>query len=117
MDHAAPTEVVGVTTAVEVVAGATHTCARNMDGSVVCWGSNRRGELGDNMMEGHTVCTLGGTSQDCSRSPVTVTGVTGAAGLAAGVKHTCALTTAGAVFCWGFNENKQIGNGVIADAF
>src|SRR3990172_4613494 len=61
MDHAAPTEVVGVTTAVEVVAGATHTCARNMDGSVVCWGSNRRGELGDNMMEGHTVCTLGGT--------------------------------------------------------
>lgn len=117
LDHPDPTEVAGLTTAVEVAAGATHTCARNMDGSVACWGSNRRGELGDDMMEGHTSCTLGGTTQDCSRSPVTVSGLTGATQLAAGLKHTCALTTAGEVFCWGYNENKQIGNGVIADAF
>ncbi len=117
MDHADPTEVVGVTNAVEVVAGSSHTCARNMDGSVVCWGANRRGELGDDMVDGHTVCTFGATSVDCSSTPVTVSGLTGAAELAAGFKHTCARTAAGAVLCWGFNESKQIGNGVIADAF
>lgn len=117
IDHPDPTEVVGITNAVEVVAGATHTCARNMDGTVACWGSNRRGELGDGMMDGHMVCTLGGTSQDCSRTPVTVSGLTGATQIAAGMKHNCALTSMGQVFCWGFNENKQIGNGVIDDAF
>ena len=117
LDHADPTEVVGITDAVEVVAGATHTCVRKMDGTVACWGSNRRGELGDDMMEGHTSCTLGGTTQDCSRSPVTVSGLTGATQLTAGMKHNCALTSTGDVYCWGFNENKQIGNGVIADVF
>jgi alpha-tubulin suppressor-like RCC1 family protein len=31
---------------VEVVAGATHTCARNLGDEVLCWGSNSVGQLG-----------------------------------------------------------------------
>jgi len=117
MDSAVPVDVTGLTDAVEIAAGDGHTCARRMGGTVVCWGSNRRGEIGDGMMDGHSVCTFGATSIDCSSTPVAVTGVTGAAEITAGFKHTCARTTAGEVFCWGFNEFKQIGNGTVLDAF
>jgi alpha-tubulin suppressor-like RCC1 family protein len=37
----------GLTDAVEIQAGATHTCARRRNGEVLCWGSNSTGELGD----------------------------------------------------------------------
>jgi len=33
--------------AVEIAAGAAHTCARLASGSVACWGFNDRGQLGD----------------------------------------------------------------------
>ena len=38
----------------------------------------------------------------------------GLAQIAAGTSHTCALTTAGSVECWGSNEWGQIGNGAIS---
>lgn len=42
-----PTPVVGLTTAVELAAGGSHTCARLQGGSVECWGNNVDGQLGD----------------------------------------------------------------------
>lgn len=82
--------------------GDRHSCAA-VDGVVYCWGSNRDGQLGD------------GTLTD-SPTPVMTQGITGTVtGLATGASHSCARTTDGALYCWGGNEQSQLGDGSTAD--
>ncbi|MFO0557552.1 MAG: MopE-related protein [Polyangiales bacterium] len=94
-----PTAVVGLTDAVELSAGAQHTCARRAGGEVVCWGYNGSGQLGD------------GTSSNTRRTPVIATGAAGALDLEAGAWHTCARRPGGQVHCWGWNISGQLGDG------
>ncbi|MBK6531849.1 MAG: RCC1 repeat-containing protein [Deltaproteobacteria bacterium] len=84
---------------VQVAAGGEHTCARFSDGSAQCWGSGNTGELGD------------GVTARSRHVPVAVSGLTGAAALAAGSFGTCARMTDGTVRCWGYNSDGQIGDG------
>ncbi len=95
-----PTAVSGLGSGVvELTAGVDHTCARRTDGSAWCWGNNYRGQLGDGTTTSRTV-------------PTAVSGfASGTLQLSAGEQYTCAVKTGGALWCWGFNTNGQLGDG------
>lgn len=82
-----------------IAGGGLHACALLIDGRVNCWGSNDQGQLG-NGAAGGSVST-----------PVEVLGISGAVGIAAGVRHTCAWFQDGTAMCWGQNDQGQLGNG------
>lgn len=86
-----------------ISAGGDHACAVTQGGGLKCWGGNAFGELGD-----------GTTSR--RDQPQDVPGLTqGVNMVAVGLFHTCALTTAGGVKCWGYNFDGQLGDGTNLD--
>jgi alpha-tubulin suppressor-like RCC1 family protein len=92
-----------LTNVVEVVAGATHSCALLTDHTVACWGANSVSQLGD------------GTTT-ARRAAIIVPAWTGVAEIVAGTSHTCARMMDGTVRCWGTNTSGQIGIGSTAPA-
>lgn len=98
-----PTAVVGLPPATALALGKDFSCALTSGGGVKCWGNNRNGQLGD------------GTATS-RPTPVDVSGLTsGVKAIAAGVAHACALTTAGALKCWGDNSWRALGTGSSAN--
>ncbi len=90
----------GITNAVAIGAGGSHTCAVLSNGTVKCWGSNLLGEIGD------------GTVGTDRLTPVPVGGLAGpAVAIAASVVNTCALLANGTAECWGGNAFGQVANG------
>lgn len=104
-DHLVPTEIPGLTNGIAAIStGSNHSCALTDAGGVKCWGYNNFGQLGN------------GSTTD-GHAPVDVVGMSsGIAAISLGRYHTCALTTAGGVKCWGFNSDGQLGDGTTTDS-
>ncbi|MBI4700441.1 MAG: hypothetical protein HY744_04610, partial [Deltaproteobacteria bacterium] len=86
--------------ATSINAADSSTCARLADGTLNCWGANDRGQLGlGHLNERHV--------------PEQVPGLAGVAQPSAGSsgRHYCASLAGGDVWCWGYGEFGQVGNG------
>jgi alpha-tubulin suppressor-like RCC1 family protein len=89
--------------ATSLSAGLFHACASVPGGGVVCWGLGGEGQLGTQQLP------PGGSTFDSTFTPVTVPGVTGATSVTVGDYHSCAIVTGGQVWCWGRNDEGQLG--------
>ena len=107
----APVSVPGLDSVTRLAAGASHICALKSDGSVVCWGGNEEGQLGDGMLDHPMNCMPGSSFLDCSSTPVTVTLPSAAVTIASGLEHSCAILMDGEIYCWGYNDQRQLGDG------
>jgi alpha-tubulin suppressor-like RCC1 family protein len=95
-------------TALQIVGGAIHTCARLDDSTVKCWGAGNGGQLGlgDLVERGSGPGEMGANLPPVDFGP----GRT-AVQLAAGDVHSCARLENGSVKCWGNNFYGQLGLG------
>lgn len=77
-----------------------HQCAIMEDASLRCWGGNMN----------HQVTGVN-TEFQTSPVPITIAGVTGFRSVTTGENHTCAISLDNRLFCWGSNEDGQVGGG------
>ncbi|MFM7679438.1 MAG: hypothetical protein ACKO83_11380, partial [Roseiflexaceae bacterium] len=95
-------------TFVQIDVGSRTTCALTAAGQAYCWGDNNYGQLGN----GKT-----GLQQGWSTTPVAVQlpveGMDTAVftNISTSGATTCAVSTTGAVYCWGMSDLGQAGNG------
>jgi alpha-tubulin suppressor-like RCC1 family protein len=100
-DRGAPVPVSGGLAFVALVGGAEHTCGIATNGAAYCWGYNAFGQLGNASVPRFT----------SALTPVLVDGGHTFASLGTGDSHTCGVTASGSGYCWGWNQNGQLGDG------
>lgn len=112
---AVPSAVAGELSFSVVAVGTAHTCALTASGAPYCWGSNSNGELGIGTPPPVSGCWPDSGLTCGSLTPVAVSGDLQFSDIDAS-EHTCAVSSAGAAYCWGKNPYGQIGLGVAAGA-
>jgi alpha-tubulin suppressor-like RCC1 family protein len=108
-DQASPSAVdtsTGLTTTnvASISGGNGQTCALTTTGQAYCWGTDSNGQVGNGATTGNQASP---SAVDTSTGLTT----TNVAKLSAGNDHTCAVTTTGRAFCWGWDNYGELGNG------
>ncbi|HWG74700.1 MAG TPA: hypothetical protein VG184_11675, partial [Acidimicrobiales bacterium] len=102
-DYRAPSGVAGTGGAVAVAGGDLHSVALMPGGTVVDWGNDQYGQLGDNI-------SVNGLPQDRS-TPYAVCGLSGIVGIGAGSYDTYAVDATGGLWGWGWNRTGNLSDG------
>ena len=88
-------------TLVQISSGFSDSCALDSSGAVYCWGNNDHGQLGDgNFTSSETPVAVGGALAGLTLTQIGV-----------GDNYACAVDSAGAVYCWGDNDEGELGDG------
>lgn len=105
-----------------VSAGYYHSVALISNGTVMTWGSNTHGELGNGLSTYSLIPTqvLTGVTNNVTGADGKVTAVaevfSGADAVIAGAGHTLAHKADGTVWAWGLNDTGQLGNNTLTDS-
>lgn len=98
-----PSAVTGELTWRAISSGGLHTCGVSEAQVAYCWGNGFRGALGNGSKEflawSVPVLVQGGLSWDS---------------VYASAASSCGITNTGSAYCWGFNKNGSLGNGVVS---
>jgi alpha-tubulin suppressor-like RCC1 family protein len=94
-----PVLVLGGIDFVSVSTGSDHSCGTSIANIGYCWGANWNGQLGN------------GTSGNQEDEPDQVSGGLSLTSIVVGSGHTCGITSADEVYCWGGNWDGQLGDG------
>jgi alpha-tubulin suppressor-like RCC1 family protein len=90
--------------AAAISSGSYHSCALLNDGNVQCWGQNSGGKLGNNSnVSSNSPVMVQGFSNSIASDPVIA--------ISGGQGHTCALTQNKNLYCWGGNQDGEVGDG------
>jgi alpha-tubulin suppressor-like RCC1 family protein len=93
----------------QITAGEFHACALDTAGVAFCWGDNPFGELGNNTTNSSAVPVAVYTAGVLTGKKLTQIAT-------AGEFDTCAVSSLGAAYCWGYNADGQLGNGTTNDS-
>lgn len=105
----AGTSVTTRTLAIAIVdGGANFTCGLDGTGKAFCWGVNPVGQLGNNSTTNSSVPVAVSTAGVLGGKTLTA--------ISAGAAHGCVLADNAKVYCWGFNNYGQLGNGTTANS-
>ncbi len=99
-----PVTVNGLSGVRAIAAGAQHSLVLLSNSTVMAWGEDAFGQLGD------------GSIVRSEEAPVAVGGLTGVTAIAAGGEHSMALLGNGTVMTWGEDKFGELGNGSAGEA-
>ena len=94
-----PLKITGLPSAVTAIAASADGAYAVIGGTVMTWGKNSQGELGDG-------------SKTPSRTPEAIAGLTGVTAISAGYFDGYALHADGSLTAWGMNSAGELGNGL-----
>ena len=115
-DRLGPTQVPGITTATDITMGGgmrASAYAVLADDTVRAWGHNNQGQLGNGNTTNQSSPVQVLDLADVSKVVIGGSAYNGTYGYSE--PTACALTTAGALHCWGNNEEGQVGDGTTTD--
>lgn len=102
-----PVQVVLDGTATMIAAGGSTTCAALSDNSLKCWGKGSSGQIGNG-----AALLSNGTPVSTSLVPDSFT----VAHIEIGTTHSCAISVAGAAWCWGQSTFGRLGTTASSNA-
>jgi alpha-tubulin suppressor-like RCC1 family protein len=100
-----PQPVIGGLRFASIQGAGYHTCGLTSRGVDYCWGYNEFGQLGDGRITNSGV-----------NGPQPVIGGLRFASIQGGPYHTCGLTVRRTAYCWGLNEDGQLGDGTTTNS-
>ena len=92
----------------QISTGAYHTCVVASDDNAYCWGENMKGQLGNNSTANSSVPVKVDTSGVLAGKTIKQ--------ISTGHYHTCAVASDDKMYCWGENNNGELGNGSTVDS-